>query len=256
MNTYENKLALAKEALASGSYDKETIEYIFPELSESEDERIRKEIVKFIVTTPKERNNHKKWIAWLEKQGEHANFRNKIQIGDKVTRNEDGMLINLSQLKRVARKNEKQDEQKPTQEIEPFEAEHGKYYYCIKDYFCDGKKQASKGDVIQALRGLPIMELKDASEYFLPVNFIKCDDAWSEEDDIYIENIILAVEKQYPIAAKDIVERLKSLKERYTWKPSDEQMEELKHVFDDSKFPLDEVVIESLYNDLKKLRKG
>lgn len=29
---YENKLLLAKEALDSGSYDKETIEYIFPEL--------------------------------------------------------------------------------------------------------------------------------------------------------------------------------------------------------------------------------
>ena len=44
-------------------------------------------------------------------------------------------------------------EQKHTQEIEPFEAEHGKYYYCIKDYFCGGRKQASKGDVVQALRG-------------------------------------------------------------------------------------------------------
>ena len=44
---YEDKLRLAKEALASGSYDKETIEYIFPELKESEDERIRKAIFKF-----------------------------------------------------------------------------------------------------------------------------------------------------------------------------------------------------------------
>ena len=42
---YENKLALAKEALDSGSYDKETIEYIFPELKESEDDRIRKELI-------------------------------------------------------------------------------------------------------------------------------------------------------------------------------------------------------------------
>ena len=43
-------------------------------------------------------------IAWLEKQGEHANFCNKIQIGDKVTRNENGVLVNLSQLNRVAKK--------------------------------------------------------------------------------------------------------------------------------------------------------
>lgn len=40
MDTYEKKLALAKEALDSGSYDKETIEYIFPELKESEDEKL------------------------------------------------------------------------------------------------------------------------------------------------------------------------------------------------------------------------
>jgi hypothetical protein len=51
----------------------------------------------------------KKILAWLEAQGEHAKFRNKIQVGDKVTRNRDGMLVNLSQLKRVAKK---QGEQK------------------------------------------------------------------------------------------------------------------------------------------------
>ena len=45
---YEKKLALAKEALDSGSYDKETIEYIFPELRESEGERIRKEIIDYL----------------------------------------------------------------------------------------------------------------------------------------------------------------------------------------------------------------
>ena len=47
------------------------------------------------------------WIAWLEKQGKHANFRNKIQIGDHVTRNGNGELVNLSQLKRVAVKENK-----------------------------------------------------------------------------------------------------------------------------------------------------
>lgn len=42
---YEKKLKLAKEALDSGSYDRETIEYIFPELKESKDERIRKTLI-------------------------------------------------------------------------------------------------------------------------------------------------------------------------------------------------------------------
>ena len=45
---YKEKLRLAKEALESGSYDRETIEYIFPELAESKDERIRKELIAMV----------------------------------------------------------------------------------------------------------------------------------------------------------------------------------------------------------------
>jgi len=77
--------------------------YIFPELKEIGDERIRKELICFLETEIPQCNARDKYIAWLEKQGEHANFRNKIQIGDKVTRNEDGVLVNLSQLKRIAK---------------------------------------------------------------------------------------------------------------------------------------------------------
>ena len=138
---------LNKELFAENSEC--AIKHIFPELAESEDERIREYLIRYIDNTMKSSELKSKLLAWLEKQGE----------------------------------------EKPTQEIEPFEAEHGKYYYCIKDYFCGGRKQASKGDVVQALRGLPIMGLKDASEYFLPVNFIKCNSAWSEEDEKMIGRI-------------------------------------------------------------------
>lgn len=81
---------------------KATLERIFPELKESEDEKwIPKEIIKYL----KEKGDFRScWIAWLEKQGEHAKFINGIQVGDKVTRNEDGVLVNLSQLNRVANK--------------------------------------------------------------------------------------------------------------------------------------------------------
>lgn len=51
-----------------------------------------------------------KALAWLERQGEHAKFRDSIQVGDIVTRNQDGVLVNLSQLKRVA---------KPADKVEP-----------------------------------------------------------------------------------------------------------------------------------------
>ena len=91
---------------------------IFPELAESETKRMIqyfKDLAPFDkadVLYSKYGFSHKDAIDWLEKQSEHANFLNKIQIGDKVTRNEDGVLVNLSQLNRVAKKDEKQGEQK------------------------------------------------------------------------------------------------------------------------------------------------
>lgn len=44
---YKEKLKLAKEALDSGSYDKETIEYIFPELKESDNKKVRIKLIEF-----------------------------------------------------------------------------------------------------------------------------------------------------------------------------------------------------------------
>jgi hypothetical protein len=93
------------------------LENLFPELKESEDERIRKELINYFTEITnnicaEETIKHeeklfggkcRKWVAWLEKQGEHAKFRDSIQIGDNVTRNKDGVLVNLSQLQRVAK---------------------------------------------------------------------------------------------------------------------------------------------------------
>ncbi len=72
---YEKKY---KEALerAKGMWEQgmmpERIEYIFPELKESEDERIRKDIIRVFkgeISFTAEEDN-KKYIAWLKKQGE------------------------------------------------------------------------------------------------------------------------------------------------------------------------------------------
>jgi len=62
---------------------KATLERIFPELKESEDEKIRKEILHFI--KKRDRSgcdyDYDKWIAWLEKQGEQKPIP-KFKIGD------------------------------------------------------------------------------------------------------------------------------------------------------------------------------
>lgn len=118
---YKEALEIAKSFMNPNRLGatKEELVQMFPELKESEDEKIRKELIRFVKGYfPDETSEQRKaYLAWLEKQGsqilanscktckdEHINFIEKIQIGDQVTRNEDGVLVNLSQLKRVAEK--------------------------------------------------------------------------------------------------------------------------------------------------------
>ena len=122
---YEKKLALAKEALESGSYDKETIEYLFPELKkESEDEKIKRILhsisskMSFHLTdifTDEEFQCFDTWSnAWLENQGEQKpiidgiltatnydklfqNCRvNKFNIGDWIVWKDKNYIVNYN----------------------------------------------------------------------------------------------------------------------------------------------------------------
>lgn len=157
---YDEALARANEMIKSmtnigGVAKVDDIQHIFPELKESEDEKwIPKEIIKYL----KEKGDFRScWIAWLEKQGVHAKFINGIQVGDKVTRSEYGVLVNLSKLNRVANK---QGEQKPA--------------------------------------------------------------AWSEDDEKQARQIERIVHDGCTQKLqKQIADWFKSLKERYTWKPSE-----------------------------------
>jgi hypothetical protein len=126
---YDEAIEKAKNCLKDGTITNTAISYIgtiFPELKEPEDERMIqyfKDLAPFDNADElyeKYGFSHKDAIAWLEKQGEHANFLSKIQVGDKVTLNEDGVLVNLTQLNRVVNKGienaikTKQGEQKQT----------------------------------------------------------------------------------------------------------------------------------------------
>ena len=71
---YKEILDRAKSAYGTGAYDDATLEFIFPELAESEDERIRKGMIRFLnseeavgLFTYEARQS---WIAHLEKQKE------------------------------------------------------------------------------------------------------------------------------------------------------------------------------------------
>lgn len=110
---------------------------IFPELQESQDERIRKLIIKHFKEIAN--RNEQSWknldipyiLSWLEKQGE-TNIQNN----------------------------------------KPFKIESDKFYFCIKDYFAGGCYRSKNGDVVLAKNGMNMMGLspKEASEYFIPIN--------------------------------------------------------------------------------------
>ena len=70
---YEDALERARKLYDSSEYVCEMDSYatIFPELKESEDERIRKELMDYIIIYRDsiEEEEFKSWLAWLEKQG-------------------------------------------------------------------------------------------------------------------------------------------------------------------------------------------
>lgn len=118
MENYNKLLKKAKEAYSKCVTDaeKRRLEAIFPELKEVSDEKIRKEILDYFKDLDEHGYPTKEWIAWIEKQEERENFFNKIQVSDKVTRNEDGVIVNLSQLERVV--NEDKEEEQSTNTLE------------------------------------------------------------------------------------------------------------------------------------------
>lgn len=224
------------------SLQRKTVEYIFPELAESEDERIRKKIIQLVNDAMATNAPYKKeMLAWLEKQGEYANFRNKIQIGDKVTRNEDGVLVNLSQLKRVAKPADEKQGEKPNNVYDKELSEIlGRV---IRRYINDPNIPYTEREKV-SMEIIPYVERLEKQGEQKP--------AWSEEDEAKLKSILFHIED---VENKDVINWFKSLKERYTWKPSDEQMKALSNAGNSFR-PFEEghKVLWSLYNDLEKLK--
>lgn len=225
---YDEALEKAKQIIVEYDYDEHNNVFmeIFHELKESEDEKVRKWLISQLKIKSDDTNSDlnimiNKAISWLEKQDEHAKFRDSIQVGDNVTRNENGVLVNLSRLNRVAKKDEKQGEQKPADKVEP---------------------KFKVGDVMRTLQeaannitsGLPVVVSIDEEYYHCTNELIAIKDqddyeyppmnraiAWSEEDEEFLRRAINATKDIYPMTAN----WLKSLKDRFTWKPSEEQIE-------------------------------
>lgn len=82
------------------------------------------------------------------------------------------------------------------------------------------------------------------------------DELWVDYN-IHKEEALAWLEKHGIYQQEQDIEWLKSLKQRYTWKPSDEQMKFLQkciEAYNEVTFPTEVRVLSSLYNDLKKLK--
>lgn len=205
--TQEEKLEEAKRLYETANADqKYVLERLFPELAESEDEKIRLKLIEavkgdMVIGGTKDKQLA---IAWLEKQGEQKSIEN-INGEDYGI---DGLWHAQHILERTLGK------------VEGYQSDDG-----ILEHEC----------AISAVKSM--YEQKPA---------------WSKQDETMLGEIIDFFENGTVKLQHDLslyASYLKSLKERYTWKPSDEQLEALSIAMcgvDDPLF--------SLYQDLKKLK--
>lgn len=252
------------------------IETIFPELRESEDERIRKEILEYFQQFENEELrgiNISDWIAWLKKQGgqklqgktaletineEKIDNVNYAKSADKVKpkfHKGDWVVVSTTKGDRVVQ----------IASVEYFKDGHPSYFTTEGRWFGNGTKARllTNKDV----------EITTIPENRAIVNKIK---SWSEEDEKTWKELIEEVKDQLDsVPSPDCRDKedekvlkqltrwldwLKSLKQKIGWEPTKEQMDALLFVVQHytpnvtDKLAWDSIkILELMYHDLKKL---
>ena len=224
---------LYKEALerARTTLTNEVAADIFPELTESEDERIRKEIITHIKWCEDSgycaKEEMIRWITFLEKQGEQKPYGQRQECSN-CQFNYAGECKGSCAMKR--------GEQKPAVEMKTPEESLGidsdTYNKIVDDCIYGEQKPAwseedeyTLGETIQHLEEL--IRIDKAKHCGVDVQYYQRDIDW-----------------------------LKSLRPKSTWKPSDEQMDALKHAFNDGSIVFaDMKILATLYEQLKALHR-
>ena len=231
LETVKGWLALAREN--NNKLAIQILEKFFPELNESEDERIRKGLIEHLKELKEQsvEGSHLKrpehydaWLAWLEKQGEQKSA-NKVEprfeVGDCIRYRGDNYKI---------------------KDIET--TKHGFIY----NVAVIGKPS----DPEEVKTAIGIAAEKDMVKIEQP--------AWSEEDLMIQDAIHWIREFQQSNRCKDENDMqnsvtcenwLKSIKFQKHWKPSEEQMNALETAIRCRTMPWEQ--LGTLYNDLKKL---
>jgi len=249
------------------------LETIFPELKESEDEKIRKSIIGYLKEC---RNNtrsevmldeYAKWISWLEKQGEQKStdkIEPKFKVGDTVTvkpmschgkvfKGEPFKIVDIIEDNYVSDDGKTysislQDgwelvQQKPAEWSEEDERTYrGLHNLIYSTPYCNSRKKLS--DFLKSLK-----------------DRVQPKQEWAEEDEkcirLSIDIIDSALRAGFCVQLdRDrCIDWLKSIKQRYTWKPSEEQITWLYRAADDaSKDSRMKQILNELLSDLKKLK--
>ncbi len=241
---------------------KSTLENDFPELKESEDEKIRKELISFLRTGQPyfcpNTNKRTEWANWVEKQKEQKESEDeKVRkaIWQVLSKGESTKVLNAMgvQLSDAFAYLEKQKEQKP--------AELPK----SEDYGIDGLYAAI--DILQKTLGEVEGYQSDDGilEHKCAISAVKelyeqQPAGWSEEEekDIqeasdylrdYANNIIQGGNSK--LYLRSLADRIESLRTPPHWKPSEEQMSDLWRVA--MMYTVSYPALKSLYNDLNNL---
>ena len=264
-NKYNNALEKLQEALAPkdgreiSGLTRACIESIFPELKESEDERIKKEIIATIhlyYGEPLE-DEAKEMISWLEKQGKKTKGKSALEAIQEEKVDNANKVEPKFKVKYAGNE---------YNVLETIEIPGGITYYGIED-------EPNHIDYVlpencEIISGYGVKE-KGNSYPTKSTIFSQRSSAWSEEDDYNVQ--CLAAKATSDIQNgnvgrnQELIDWLKSLKGRVQpqnlWKPSDEQIKALEYFIRGigesghvSPYNANLKLVHSLLNNLKKLK--
>ena len=221
---YDKALENIKKLVSCGLIYEDAAIQVFPELKEeSEDERIRKEIINYFEHHPNiivKRERKSDYIAWLERVGKQRSAWSE----------EDKEVINL--LLELIYEQDKISPRIPSNE-----------------------KRKIMLSWLKSLKGRVGCEVNCTTTR-----------KWSEEDEKATNDIMWIIEayrkngfNETHIQIADSSENwLKSIKDRVQpqsqWKPSDEQIDALEDAIADAVSSIQKNMLNSLYQDLKKLK--
>ena len=254
---------------------KATLERIFPELAdESEDERIRKVLVEIVKCN--ERSGYtllnnvstSSMLAWLEKQGERKYNWNeedehriellKALCEDKFLESVpnstmyEEMRTTIDWLKSLKNRVLPQ----PKQEWSEDDKEHmASILTTLLMEAKNAKIEQYRSSVESDIDWIYSLKNKDR---------VQPKQKWSEEDETnsyhlktLLENLAKDIKHEFRVISDEDRDKytawLNSLRNRITWKPSEEQMDVLSSTMGDSTSTHYSATLHSLYNDLKKL---